>query len=193
MIAHLIFVHPRAIFVPPSWSCHLTSCNLVSKWTHQRGIFNLLIGLFFGVTACWCSPVVTVFCLETFSFFAFPMMEKKTIGNTLCNQIFCKMRAFSKRFSSLSDFICFVPIIYQIISRRPIKNHWFGFQNTPDNASYLRGGRGRLQTKSKKMPLINMLSEVAKSLFLISLHKKDLPFNIKSPEWGKELQDLQKR
>jgi len=35
----------------------------------------------------------------------------------------------------------------------PIKNHWFGFQN-------LGGG---IETKSKKMPLINRLSKVAKS------------------------------
>jgi len=42
---------------------------------------------------------------------------------------------------------------------RPIKNHWFGFQNTPVNAKDIcEVGGGRLQTKSKKMLLINMLS-----------------------------------
>jgi len=53
-----------------------------------------------------------------------------------------------------------------MLLRIPIENHWFGFQNTPDNAKDIcEVGEGRLQTKSKKMLLINMLSKVAKSVF----------------------------
>jgi len=50
---------------------------------------------------------------------------------------------------------------------RPIKNHWFGFQNTPVNAKDIcEVGGGRLQTKSKKMLLINILSIKLPNQFL---------------------------
>jgi hypothetical protein len=79
---------------------------------------------------------------------------------------------------------------------RPIKNHWFGFQNTPDNAKDIC----EVGEASNKIQENAVDKYVVQSRQLIDFsHRihvfdssKDHPFNIKSPERGKELQVLQK-
>ena len=104
---HLVFVHPCPVLAPACGCCHLPPYNLISKWAHWEweSYFQALSFFKQKLVLKQYTPVVTVFCLDTFSFFAFPMMEQPLNLFTFPNMISARREHFQEILCFQTSFV----------------------------------------------------------------------------------------